>query len=67
MKTFGIILLIIAALNLIIAIVAIENGASEAANGKFLSALLIGLIGGALFYAGNKKREKKNNEIKNMD
>lgn len=55
MKKIGIILLVFAALNLFVAIIASVNGETYAAGSKFSSSLLLGAIGGLLYYFGGKK------------
>lgn len=55
MKKIGIILLVFAALNLFVAIIASVNGETYAAGSKFSSFLLLGAIGGLLYYFGGKK------------
>lgn len=64
MKKIGIILLAFAALNLLVAIIASANGETYAAGSKFSGALLLGAIGGLLFYFGGKK-EASNQESTN--
>ena len=49
MKKIGIILLVFAALNLLVAIIASANGETYAAGSKFSGALLLGAIGGLLY------------------
>lgn len=55
MKTSGILLLVFATLNFIVAIFAACIGEAYAAGNKLSSSVLIGLIGGILYYFGNKK------------
>ena len=55
MKNAGIVFLVFAALNLIVAIIASANGAASAAGSKFSATLLLGAIGGLLYYFGSKK------------
>lgn len=57
MKVTGIILLVFAALNFMVAIMASSNGASDAAGQKMSATLLLGIIGGLLYYFGNRKKE----------
>ncbi len=64
MKKIGVILLVFSALNLLAAIIASFNGATDAAGSKFSSCLLLGAIGGLLYYFGNKK-ETSNQESTN--
>lgn len=64
MKKIGIILLVFAALNLLVAIIASANGETYAAGSKFSGALLLGAIGGLLYYFGGKK-EASNQESTN--
>ncbi|MBP5560961.1 MAG: hypothetical protein J6X70_04075 [Muribaculaceae bacterium] len=59
MKITGIILLIFAALNFLVAIIAAGSGAGEAAGQKFSATILLGVIGGVLYYFGNKKTKEK--------
>lgn len=59
MKISGIILLIFAALNFIVALIATGNGVGEAAAQKFNATILLGVIGSILYYFGNKKSKKK--------
>ena len=59
MKISGIILLIFAALNFLVAIIAAGSGAGEAAGQKFSATILLGVIGGVLYYFGNKKTKDK--------
>ncbi|MBO4723013.1 MAG: hypothetical protein J5629_08810 [Muribaculaceae bacterium] len=61
MKITGIILLIFAALNFIVGIIGVFNGIGEAAR-KFDATILLGVIGGVLYYFGNKKSKKKENK-----
>lgn len=66
MKITGIILLIFAAINLIVGFVAACNGApSDAVGTKFSGVLLLGSIGGVLYYFG--KRKEKNSQIQNKE
>ncbi len=62
MKTTGIVLLVFAALNFIVAIIAVGSGAEDAAGRKISSAVLLAVIGGVLFYFGKQKEEKKQEE-----
>ena len=55
MKKICIILLVFAALNLFVAIIASVNSETYAAGSKFSSFLLLGAIGGLLYYFGGKK------------
>ena len=64
MKITGIILLIFAALNFIVGIIGVFNGIGEAAR-KFDATILLGVIGGVLYYFGNKKSKKKENQENN--
>ena len=69
MKITGIILFIFAALNFIVAIIATGNGAGDAAAQKFGASILLGLIGGVLYYFGNRKtkdKESKNTKQSNV-
>ena len=59
MKVIGIILLVFAALNLIVALIATANGAADAAGQKMLNTLLLGALGGGIYYYGYKKNKKK--------
>jgi Na+/citrate or Na+/malate symporter len=63
MKVFGIILLVFAVLNLIVAIIGATAGApADVVGGKFSGALMLGAIGGVLCYNGSKKKDKKEND-----
>ncbi len=63
MKAFGIILLVFAVGNLIMAIMAASFGApADAVGGKFSCFVLLSVVGGLLCYFGNKKREGENKE-----
>lgn len=56
MKILGIILLIFAALNLVVTFIAIGSGApADVVGGKFSGSLLLGIIGGLLYYFGKKR------------
>lgn len=59
MKVIGIILLVFAALNLIVTLIAAANGAADAAGQKVSNTLLLGAVGGGLYYYGCKKSLKK--------
>ena len=61
MKVFGIILLVFSALNFIVALVASANGVTNAAGQKFSAAILLMIVGGILYYIGNKRNQQKNN------
>ncbi len=61
MKITGVILLIFAALNFIVAIIGVANG-FEAAAQKFDAAILLGVIGSVLFFFGNKKSKKEDTQ-----
>ena len=63
MKKIGIILLVFAALNLLLAIIASANGETYAAGSKFSSALSLGAIGGLLYYFGGKKEASNQESI----
>ena len=63
MKKIGIVLLVFAALNLLVAIIASANGETYAAGSKFSSALLLGAIGGLLYYFGGKKEASNQESI----
>lgn len=63
MKKIGIILLVFAALNLLVAIIASANGETYAAGSKFSGALLLGAIGGLLYYFGGKKEASNQESI----
>lgn len=59
MKILGIILLVLAALNLMVALVAIaSNAPSEAITMKFNAFMLLAVIGGALYYYGRKNNKQ---------
>lgn len=64
MKKIGIILLVFAALNLLVAIIASFSGATHAAGSKFSTSLFLGAIGGLLYYFSSNK-ETSNQEITN--
>lgn len=58
MKTFGIVLLIFAALNFIVMLIAMLNNApSDAVTGKLSAAILLGVAGGCFYYYGVKKKK----------
>ena len=59
MKIFGIALLVFAALNFIVAILAASNGAADAAGQKMSAGFLVSIIGGLLFYFGKQKDKRK--------
>lgn len=59
MKIFGIVLLIFAAFNFIVAILAASNGAADAAGQKISAVFLLSIIGGLLFYFGKLKDKRK--------
>lgn len=59
MKIFGIALLVFAALNFIVAILAASNGAADAAGQKMSAGFLLSIIGGLLFYFGKQKDKRK--------
>lgn len=63
MKKIGIVLLVFAALNLLVAIIASVSGETYAAGSKFSSALLLGAIGGLLYYFGDKKEASNQESI----
>lgn len=63
MKKIGIVLLVFAALNLLVAIIASVSGETYAAGSKFSSALLLGAIGGLLYYFGDKKETSNQESI----
>lgn len=57
MKVFGIILLVFAVLNLLVAIMAASSGAPvDTIVSKIISFFLLTIIGGLLYYIGNKKK-----------
>lgn len=57
MKILGIVLCFFAALNFIVMLIAIFCDApSDAVTRKFAATFLLGLIGGGLYYYGNKKK-----------
>lgn len=59
MKILGIVFLVLAVLNLLVALVAMSSGApSEAITMKFNASVLLAVLGGALFYFGKKKQNK---------
>ena len=60
MKILGIIFLVLAVLNLLVALVAMSNGApSEAITMKFKAFVLLAVLGGALYYFGKKNKTNK--------
>ena len=60
MKVFGIILLVCAGLNLVVAFIAAGAGApADAVGSKFSAVFLLSAIGGLLYYFGNKKNSNK--------
>lgn len=59
MKIAGIIFLVVAALNFVVAIAAAGSGASDAAGMKFSAAALIGVIGLVLYLVGKGKDKNK--------
>ena len=62
MKVFGIILEIIAAMNLLVAIIASANHVNaDVVMSKMAGAFLLGAIGGLLHYFGNKKKCSQEN------
>lgn len=63
MKVFGIILLVLAVANLLVAILAANSGApADVVGNKISGFFLLSVIGGLLYYFGNKKKENKNKE-----
>jgi hypothetical protein len=63
MKVFGIILLVLAVLNLLVGIMAASSGApADAVGSKFSGFFMLSVMGGRLYYLGNKKREGENKE-----
>ena len=62
MKVSGIILLVFAVLNLLVAIMAASSGApADAVGSKFSGFFMLSVIGGLLYYFGSKK-DNSNNE-----
>lgn len=60
MKVFGIILLVLAVLNLLVAIMAASSGApADAVGSKFSGFFMLSVIGGLLCYFGNRKKDNK--------
>ena len=58
MKVFGIILLVLAVLNLLVAIMAASSGApADAVGSKFSGFFMLSVIGGPLCYFGNRKKD----------
>ena len=63
MKVFGIILLVFAVLNLLVAIMAASSGAPvDTIVSKIISFFLLTIIGGLLYYIGNKQKKGENKE-----
>lgn len=62
MKVLGIVLLVFATLNFIVAIMALSSGASDAAGHKLSASFLLAVIGGLLFYFSKQKENKKAEE-----
>lgn len=62
MKITGVIFLVLAALNILIAIMAASSGAGEAVSQKIIPALLLEVIGGVLLYFVKRKETKENVE-----
>lgn len=59
MKILGIVFLVLAALNLIVALITISSAATpQSIVMKFNAFLLLTIIGSILFYFGNKKQNK---------
>ena len=59
MKILGIIFLVLAVLNLLVALVAMSSGApSEAITMKIIAFVLLAALGGALYYFGKKIQNK---------
>jgi hypothetical protein len=58
---------VFSALNFIVALIAAGQGASDAAGQKISASILLGVIGGVLYYFGNKKNNEKNANIKTDD
>lgn len=63
MRKVGIVLLVFAIGNLLVAIIASANGETYAAGSKFSAALLLGTIGGLLYYFGGKKEASNQESI----
>ena len=63
MKKIGIILLVFAALNLLVAIIASFSGATHAAGSKFSTSLFLGAIGGLLYYFSSNKETSNQESI----
>lgn len=60
MKILGIIFLVLSVLNLIVGFVALANNApSQAVTMKFNGFVMLAIIGGLLYYFGNKKKKGK--------
>ncbi len=63
MKVTGIIFLIFAALNFIVALIAASYGNAEAVGQKISAAMLLGILGGVLYYFGDKKDKAEKDNI----
>ena len=63
MKVSGIILLVFAVLNLLVAIMAASSGApADAVSSKFSGFFMLSVIGGLLYFFGSKKHKRNQGE-----
>ena len=64
MKVIGLVILIVAAFNLIGAIAVIVNGSSDGgASAKFINAAIDAAIGGLIYYIGYRRSKRADDEI----
>lgn len=64
MKGLGIVLLVFAGIDFIVAIAASSSGNADASGTYFAGAFMIGALGGFLVYRANKKKEEAENKEK---